>query len=139
MYKNQKGVSLITILVAVIIVGAILGGFFLLLNNERSKTRDAKRIADIVRIQAAFEFLYNETASYELAAAGGCDKEGTLVSQCNLSKYISTIASIQDPGEYNYIVSTVPSEDDYGITFTLENAYDSFQAGQHVVSANGIN
>lgn len=135
---NQKGASLIKILIIVIIVGAILGGFFLLLNNERSKTRDAKRMADIVRIQAAFEFLYNDTASYEFAAIGGCDTVGSFVKQCNLSKYISTISTFQDPGEFSYLISVRPTDDDYAVTFTLENSYDSLQSGQHVLSSAGI-
>jgi len=138
MKLHQKGVSLITILIIVIVAGAIIGGGFLLLNNERSKTRDAKRIADIVRIQAAFEFLYNDTASYEFAAVGGCAEVGNLVSQCNLSKYIPTINSLKDPGKFNYAVSTVPTEEDYQITFTLENSYDSYQSGKHTVSPVGI-
>ncbi|MDP2684069.1 MAG: hypothetical protein Q8P20_03345 [bacterium] len=138
MINHQKGVSLINILIIVIVVGIIIGGGFLLLNNERSKTRDAKRMSDIVRIQAAFEFLYNNTASYEFAAVGGCESVGNLVSQCNLSKYMPTIAAIKDPGKFSYIVSTVPTEDDYQITFTLENSYDSYAAGQHVVSPAGI-
>lgn len=138
MFNNQKGISLIRILVVVVIAGAILGGGFLLLNNERSKTRDAKRIADIVRVQAAFEFLFNDTASYELAAVGGCETAGDLVSQCNLSKYFSNINTLKDPGGFSYIVSSVPTEDDYQITFTLENSYDSYLAGQHVLSPSGI-
>jgi len=135
---NQKGISLINILIIVIVVGAILGGFFVLLNNERSKTRDAKRMADMARIQAAFEFLYNETASYELAAVGGCEAEGNLVSQCNLSKYLPSIATMADPGEFRYVVSTVPGAEEYAITFTLENSFDNFAAGQHVLSQAGI-
>jgi len=138
MFNNQKGVGLITILIVVIIAGAIIGGGFLLLNSERSKTRDAQRMADIVRVQASFEFLFNDTASYELAAVGGCDKVGNLVSQCNLSKYFPTINTLKDPGKFSYIVSTVPTEDDYQITFTLENSFDSYKSGTHVLSAVGI-
>ncbi len=138
MKLNQKGISLVTILVIVIILGAIIGGGFLLLNQERSKTRDAKRMADMARIQAAFEFLYNDTASYELAATGGCDTAGVSVNKCNLSKYLPTIANIADPGKFHYVVSEVPTEENYTVTFTLENSYDTYQAGQHQLSAAGI-
>ena len=138
MNYNQKGAGLITILIIVIVFGAILGGGFLLLNNERSKTRDAKRMADMARIQAAFELLYNDTASYELASSGGCDSAGSLASQCNLSKYIPTIANIKDPGKYTYQVSVVPTEDNFEIRFTLENSYESYLAGVHSLSPSGI-
>ena len=139
MFKNQKGFNLVLVIVLVIVIGAIIGGGFLLLNNERSKTRDAKRLSDITRIQAAFEFLYNDTASYELAAATGCSEVGTLVSQCNLKQYMPTIVSLIDPGKYSYTVSVVPGRDTYTITFQLENSYNNFAAGRHTLTPNGIN
>ena len=137
-FRNQQGVALLTILILVIAFGLLIGGGFMLLNNEKAKARDAKRLSDITRIQAAFEFLYNDTASYEAAAQNGCSQPGMLVSQCNLSAYLPNIKQFRDPGKYKYIVSQVPTEESYEITFTLEKDYDSLRAGRHTLSPQGI-
>lgn len=139
MFKNnQKGVGLVTILIFVIVFGLLIGGGFLLLNEERAKTRDAKRLADMARIQAAFEFLYNDTASYTLAAQGGCSQKNSLVSQCNIKLYLTSISQFHDPGKYQYSVSQVPSEESYEITFYLEKSYYDLKAGRHILSPAGI-
>ncbi len=136
--NNQKGVSLVSIIILVIVIGVIIGGGFLLLNNERSKTRDAKRLSDITRIQVAFEFLYNDTASYELAAVDGCNEIGNLASQCNLKQYMPSIVTLNDPGKFNYAISTVPDKDTYTVTFQLENSYNNLATGKHVLTPSGI-
>lgn len=136
--RNQKGVNLITVLVWVVVLGLLIGGAFLLVNSERAKTRDAKRLSDISRIQAAFEFLYNDTASYELAAQNGCNKAGMLVSQCNLGQYVPTIAQFTDPGSGTYQVTKVPNAEGYEVTFILERTYASLRAGKHTLSQVGI-
>lgn len=135
---NQKGLKLLSVLILIFAFGALIAGGFLLLNNERSKTRDAKRLSDITRVQAAFEFLYNDVASYEFAAQDGCSQTGMLVSQCNLSKYLPLIIEMKDPGKNSYIVSKVPSIDEFEVVFQLENSYGSLIAGQHILSQNGI-
>jgi len=116
----------------------IIGGAFLMLNNEKAKTRDAKRLSDISRLQAAFQLLYNETASYQQASQGGCDQVGVLVSTCNLANYIPTIAQVKDPGRYSYRVTRVPSQEGFEITFNLEKSYGSLVAGKHTLSQSGI-
>ena len=135
---NQKGASLVTILILVVVFGLLIGGSFILINVEKAKARDAKRLSDITRIQAAFEFLYNETASYGQAAIDGCSQAGMLVSQCNLKKYLPTINQFSDPGKYSYVVSQVPNDESFQITFTLEKDYDSFRAGSHTLTPTGI-
>ena len=136
--NNQKGVSLVMVIVLIIVISAIIGGGFLLLNNEHSKTRDAKRLSDITRIQAAFEFLYNDTASYELASVDGCGEVGNIASQCNLKQYMPSIVTLKDPGKFSYTVSIVPDDETYSITFQLENSYNSFKAGKHILTPSGI-
>lgn len=137
MFINKKGLTILQILIWVLIFGLLLGGFFLLLNNERSKTRDAKRVSDMTRLQAAFEMLYSEKGSYAEAAIGGCSKTGVSVRTCKLS-YLTTITSLKDPSGGEYIVSVVPDKNSYGITFNLENNYDGFKAGKHTLTQDGI-
>ncbi|MFA5135073.1 MAG: hypothetical protein WC505_04815 [Patescibacteria group bacterium] len=136
--KNRAGVSILIILIFVVIFGLLIGGGFLLINSEKAKTRDAKRLSDMTRIQAAFEFLYNDTASYEGAALGGCGQPGMLVSQCNLTQYLPTLAEFIDPGTYSYTVQKAPDSEGYAVSFMLEKNYGSLRAGPHTLSPEGI-
>ncbi|MFH1207288.1 MAG: hypothetical protein V1668_01640 [Patescibacteria group bacterium] len=137
-HDNQKGLSALLIIIVVIIFCAVIGGAFLLLNEEKAKSRDAKRMSDMARIQAAFELNFADTSSYAAAAQIGCDKAGMLVSQCSLQAYIPTIGQMKDPGEYQYQVVSVPTNDGYGISFTLEKSYENFPAGRHLLTQDGI-
>jgi hypothetical protein len=135
---NQKGLSLVRLLIIIAVFCLVIGGGFLLLNSEKAKTRDAKRLSDITRLQAAFHLLYNETASYEQASQGGCDQAGVAVSSCNLSKYIPGIAQLADPGRYSYRVTQVPSAEGFEVTFNLEKSYGTLAAGKHILNPTGI-
>ncbi|MDD5040085.1 MAG: hypothetical protein PHY34_02960 [Patescibacteria group bacterium] len=135
---SQKGISLPAIIIIAGVFCIVIGGAFFLINNERAKARDAMRLSDMARVQAAFELLFSDTASYEGAAESGCNTKGMVVSQCNLGTYISSIAEIKDPGKYRYTVSEVPAADKYGVTFQLEKEYQDLSAGKHVLSPSGI-
>jgi len=136
--NNNYGISLLQVIIIVIIASAIIGGAFLLLNGEKAKTRDAKRLSDITRIQAAFELLYNQSASYAPSSQSGCNQAGMLVSQCNLKQFIPTISQIKDPGSNTYKVTGVPGDQGFAISFTLEKAYGNLAAGKHTLTQNGI-
>ena len=135
---QQHGLSVVRLLISILIVCVVIAVGFVMFNSEKAKTRDAKRLSDITRIQAGFELLHNATASYAEAAVNGCDQVGALVSTCNLSTYIPTIAQFKDPGKYSYKISTVPSDDGYAVTFYLEKQYDTLKAGKHTLSQSGI-
>jgi hypothetical protein len=136
--SNQKGIAIVRLLIIVAVVCVVIGGGFILLNSEKANTRDAKRLSDVARLQAAFELLYNATASYAGASQGGCDHIGALVSQCNLSSYIPAIAQFKDPGKYSYKISQVPSDEGYQVTFYLEKQYGDLKSGKHTLSPTGI-
>ncbi len=135
---TQRGSTLVNVIIIVIVFGIVIGGCFYLIGEERAKTRDAKRLSDISRIQAAFEILYNDTASYELAANGGCNQEGSPVSSCNLSAYLPTIADFKDPGSSRYLITEVPSETAFGVSFQLEKEYGTLIEGKHKLTPAGI-
>ena len=138
-YSNRRGLTIIQLLIWILVFGVLIAGAFILINQEKAKTRDAKRIADIVQIQAAFEFLFNDTNSYEQAASGGCDKTGDSVSKCNLESYLPDIKTFHDPSGGNYIISQVPNDIDYEVIFELEKNYKDLKAGRHTLSSAGIN
>ena len=135
--KNHSGLSLIELLIIIGLFGALITLGLFVLSNERARVRDSQRIADITRVQAAFQLLYFEKASYKEAATG-CPKTGDDVNQCGLGKYLNGLGALRDPGRFKYQISRVPDESDYGVAFNLERAYGGLKAGQHVLSKNGI-
>lgn len=62
--KNQKGFTLIEILVVVAIVGMLASFILTALGAARSKGRDAKRKGDMVQLQTALELYLNTYGSY---------------------------------------------------------------------------
>lgn len=135
--KKQGGFKLVEALLVVLLVFALAAVGLALLNYERAKVRDARRIADMVRVAAAFDVMFAVSNSYA-GAALGCGQAGLLVSQCALQTYISDVTTIVDPGKGQYLVTGVPDDDSYEITFILERDYDTLKAGKHVVSELGI-
>jgi len=135
---SQKGLTMVQLLIWVLVFGVIIGGAVILINQEKAKTRDAKRLSDITRLQAAFEFLFNDTNSYDGAAQNGCAKFGDPVSRCNLQKYLPGIANFRDPSGGNYVVTVVPKQDNYEIMFHLEKSHSDYEAGKHTLSPAGI-
>jgi hypothetical protein len=138
MSNKQKGLSVLRLLIIIAVICLVVGGGFILLNKEKAKARDAKRLSDMARLQAAFELLYNETASYAGASQSGCDAAGVLVSTCNLTRYIPAIGQMGDPGKFSYKVTTVPSAEGYVISFYLEASYGNLRSGKHTLSPAGI-
>lgn len=134
---SNRGFTLVESLIVILLVFAVIAVGIAQLNNERAQVRDARRIADMVRVAAAFDVLRAETNSYA-AAAVGCGQTGVLVSTCTLQTYVSDISTITDPGKHNYTVTGVPDTDSYEVTFALERSYGSLTAGIHTVSELGI-
>jgi type II secretion system protein G len=69
--QNQKGFTLIELLVVIAIIGLLASVVLLALNSARSKSRDAKRVADIRQIQSALELYYNDCNIYPDAQGTG--------------------------------------------------------------------
>lgn len=61
---NKKGFTLIELLVVIAIIGLLSTLAVVSLNNARSRSRDAKRVADVKQMQTAFELYYNEQGGY---------------------------------------------------------------------------
>lgn len=134
---NNKGFSLKELIIFTALLLGVVVFAVALLNGERARVRDAKRMADMAQVRYGFEILFNQKNSYA-DAAPGCPEEGTLVSACALGEYLPNIAQIEDPGKYSYKVTAVPDEENFEITFYLEKSYDSLPAGRHTLSASGI-
>lgn len=135
--EKPQGMSMIQILVIVLLVALVGAGVFLVIREERAHARDAKRMADMARLSAAFFELYATEGSYA-SAASGCATEGTSVATCNLKNFLSDIATFKDPKNITYKVVGVPGEASFVISFTLERSYGKFTTGSHVLTPEGI-
>lgn len=62
--KNQKGFTLIEILIVVAIIGMLASIVLVGLGSFRSRGRDARRIADLRQTQNALELYYTKKTSY---------------------------------------------------------------------------
>src|SRR5579863_2244769 len=67
--KKQKGFTLIELLVVIAIIGLLASVVLVALNGSREKSREAKRVADISQMAAAFELMFNDAAAYPTGAA----------------------------------------------------------------------
>ncbi len=131
--QNQKGFTLIELLVVIAIIGLLASVVLLALNSARSKSRDAKRVADARQISSALELYYNDANSYPVSLA-------SLVS----SGYIGAIPTPPRPSDdgpcgnaitqYSYTgASTV-----YTLTFCLGGTTGGLSSGVHTASQAGI-
>jgi len=67
---NQKGVTIIQVLIPVAVVGIVILIFSLLLASERKSSRDYMRVSNINQLQSALELFYSQNGSYPATAAG---------------------------------------------------------------------
>ncbi|OGY79668.1 MAG: hypothetical protein A3B74_02755 [Candidatus Kerfeldbacteria bacterium RIFCSPHIGHO2_02_FULL_42_14] len=111
--------------------------YFWLFSRGNQMARDLERVTHIQMVQTALEMLFQDEYSY-LTAAVGCEQEGMPVKFCNLKEYLPNIDAIQDPGDFEYIVQTVPTKTTYAIRFTLERGVGNLGAGEHTLTPNGI-
>ncbi len=135
--ERPAGYSIFSLVLAVgfvVIVGSVAT---LVVMRQQALARDAVRIADMARLEAAFATLSFETSSYASAAAG-CGQAGSLAHTCALAKYLPSIASLKDPGEGQYVVAKVPDDSTFAVTFTLERGFGSYAPGAHTLSPEGI-
>lgn len=62
--ENQKGFTLIEILIVLVIIGMFVSVALTALGAARSKGRDARRKADMVQMQTALELYFNTYGTY---------------------------------------------------------------------------
>jgi prepilin-type N-terminal cleavage/methylation domain-containing protein len=68
--QNQKGFTLIELLVVIAIIGLLASVVLLALGSARSKSRDAKRVADVRQVVSALELYYNDNNGYPTTMGG---------------------------------------------------------------------
>lgn len=148
---NKKGFTLIELLVVIAIIGLLSTIAVVALNSARTKSRDAKRVADVKQMQTALELAFAETNGYPVAAtstvlgAGNakvlCADEGVAVllaaaTTCETT-FMPLIPLAPTPptgNSYTYAGSAAT----YEILFTLEGAVGSLAAGQVKATPSGM-
>ncbi len=65
-YKNQRGLTLVEILVVVAVIGTLAGVLLNLLDipGTQAEARDASRVSDLKEIQVALELYYSDNGTY---------------------------------------------------------------------------
>ena len=62
--KNKLAFTLIELLVVIAIIGVLSTLSIVALGNARTKSRDARRVADVKQIATALELYYNDNGNY---------------------------------------------------------------------------
>lgn len=155
---NKKGFTLIELLVVIAIIGLLSTLAVVALNTARSKSRDAKRVADIKQIQTALELYSGDRSGYPYdgtAGAGGLDlgvaatdclDGGGFVGACATAPtYMGLVPD--DPGTTAYTFTSLDSAGaacdtgpcaSYNVAFTLESGTGGLAAGAHNATPAGI-
>ena len=97
--NNQKGFTLIEMLVVIAIVGLLSSVVVVGLTGAREKARDARRVADIRGIQNDLEIEYRNVSGYPSGAnyiVGATGPQGVT----DVYKYVSPIGTPSDSYTY---------------------------------------
>jgi len=84
MKKNNKGFTLIELLVVIAIIGLLSTLAVVSLNNARTKSRDARRVADIKQMQTALELYFTDESTYPDAPASGICPDAATAAAGNM-------------------------------------------------------
>lgn len=137
--NQQKGFTLIELLVVIAIIGLLASVVLLALNSARSKSRDAKRIADVRQMTSALELYYNDNNAYPTTLGGlvttymgatvaaPTPQDGSCASTQNTYGY-ATAGSAVTGGGYS----------SYTLIFCLGATTGGLGTGIHTASPAGI-
>jgi prepilin-type N-terminal cleavage/methylation domain-containing protein len=140
--KNNKGFTLVELLVVIAVI-ALIGVFAAVaVNSARSKQRDATRLSSVRQVQSALEDYFNENNSYpdgellplgdstqsaclgSLGFAGDCSGDDAVVMRIVPSTYESGLGDIVtcgDPVRRAFCYTMLSDGASYVIHFELEN------------------
>lgn len=158
---NQKGISMIELVIVLGIIAVVGAGSALALNTARARARDAVRISNVRQIQAALELAFNESNMYPagevlpLGEAGvtSCLDEGGFAGSCGASGQVflravpGTIATGLDglsscgtPAHDAFCYLQTQGGASYRMQFELERALDEvgLAAGLNCASPEGV-
>ncbi|MFZ5365312.1 MAG: hypothetical protein ACOZBH_03935 [Patescibacteria group bacterium] len=145
---NQKNIRLLEIIIMVGVIGILSTLAAIGVNNAQKKTRDNRRIEDMVMVRSAMQLIYNQSGSFN---GDTCAAE-TRVADCSgpeLVKYINNIRELRDPDSNgvscsqnfvkgcDYSFKSLTNES-YSVYFYLEVGTQGLAKGPHLLTEQGI-
>jgi prepilin-type N-terminal cleavage/methylation domain-containing protein len=119
----KKGLTLIELLIVLAIISIFILGAIFAYRPQLAKGRDAKRKADLNKMQKLLEDYYNDSSRYP--TAGELADASNIVCNQPFSPYASQVPCDPiDSSEYHYYYETGDSRQYYIIYTKLENEND---------------
>jgi prepilin-type N-terminal cleavage/methylation domain-containing protein len=148
MKNNKKGFTLIELLVVIAIIGLLSTLAVVALGNARSKSRDARRVADIKQIQTSLELFYNDENRYpDGQAAGETVTAGTSITGTN-ETFMQVVPANPTPNGATYVYTACTSAGvcanptatagSYTLSYSLEGITGGIASGAHTATPAGI-
>lgn len=137
-HKQNQGFTLIELLVVIAIIGILSTMAIVALGSARSKSRDAKRVADIRQIVSALELYYNDANQYpsNITSGNSLSYNGT-----TYMAVVPTNPSPKNDGNCpsaDYAYSQVSANASYVITYCIGSATGEISAGTNRATPNGL-
>ena len=112
---NRKGFTLVELLVVIAIIGILASVVLVSLNSARTRSRDARRLADIGQIRTALETYHLDNGQYPATAGWQASLTG--------GGYMTVVPT--DPQNQSaYTYAGCNSNANYVLADTLENTND---------------
>lgn len=138
MKNNKKGFTLIELLVVIAIIGLLSTLAVVALNSARTKSRDARRVADVKQVQTALELYFNDENGYPPTGDVVMDGTGSIVGLVSGETYMGIVPANPAPGGAAYTYTQGPGVGTYHITYTLEAATGGIPVGLHCATPAGM-
>jgi prepilin-type N-terminal cleavage/methylation domain-containing protein len=156
--SNNKGFTLIELLVVIAIIGLLSTLAVVALNSARTKSRDARRVADMKQITSALALYYDDNRNYPTQVAAAELGQGAFRALCTGGwkatcamgdrVYMGLVPGKPIPNETgcnsnttlpsNLYLYTSATGATYTVTFCLGGKAGELLAGGHTASQNGI-
>ena len=137
-HKRFSGFTLVELLIVIAIVGILVTGSVLLLNQARGKSRDAKRVADMKQIATALELYLAEEGSYPATLTPGQPLVGPTSGITFMAKVPQNPTPRNDgscaDAEYAYTYAN----NSYGIVYCLGGATGGASAGGNTAKPGDV-
>ena len=143
-HKQQKGFTLVELLVVIGVIGLLSTLAIIALGSARTKARDAKRISDVKDVRNALELYFADYGNYPVMADGVVFGSASASCLDNSTQgwaptcedpYLATVQA--DPGKYRYIYRSADGES-YTIQITLESQLGNLLPGDVIATPSGI-
>lgn len=125
--KENKGFTLVELLVVISIIGVVMGLSLFGLGGARKSGRDAKRKSDLEQIRSALELYRSDCGSYPLTLGSNLVGDGVKIG-CDVTNVYMT-STPKDTLEPSHKYLYVSNGKTYELCASLEQGEDSVLCG----------